>query len=55
MGEKVLLHIGFARFLQAVQKVDLQKKKVGRVEETKSTQRPFRFFRVDKRNVKVFL
>lgn len=51
----LLKPIDFERFLQAVQKVDLQNKRVDRVEETKNTQRPFRFFRVNKRNVKVFL
>lgn len=51
----LLKPIDFERFLQAVQKVDLQNKTADRVEEIKNTQRPFRFFRVDKRNVKVFL
>lgn len=51
----LLKPIDFERFLQAVQKVDLQDGTADRIEEAKSKQRPFRFFRVNKRNVKVFL
>lgn len=51
----LLKPIDFERFLQAVQKVDLQDQTADRVEEAKNKQRPFRFFRVNKRNVKVFL
>ena len=51
----LLKPIEFERFLQAVQKVNIDDHSKREDKQIDTVNRPFRFFRVNKRNVKVFL